>query len=91
MALFHQLRRADEKSEKRAPVKDTAKLEKAVKILVLAETKKGKGRKADDKAKKLLTLRLDPDVIEHFKSTGKGWQTRLNEALRKAADLPSSP
>lgn len=91
MALFHQLRRADEKREKRAPIKDTAKLEKAVKSLVLAETKTAKGRKPDDKAKKLLTLRLDPDVIEHFKSTGKGWQTRMNEALRKAADLPSSP
>jgi len=30
------------------------------------------------------TVRLDPDVLEHFKSTGRGWQTRLNDALRKA-------
>ena len=91
MALFHQIRRADEKRAKAAPIKDTTKLEKAIKILVLAETKTAKGRKSDQNAKKLLTLRLDRDVIEHFKSTGKGWQTRMNEALRKAADLPSSP
>lgn len=45
------------------------------------------GRKPDPNAKKLLTLRLDPQVIEHFRGTGEGWQTRMNEALRKAAGL----
>ena len=34
-----------------------------------------------------LTLRLDQDVVDHFKSHGKGWQSRLNSALRKAANL----
>jgi uncharacterized protein (DUF4415 family) len=38
--------------------------------------------KAD--AKVSTTLRLDPDVLAAFKSSGKGWQTRLNEVLRKA-------
>lgn len=51
-----------------------------------APKRKG-GRKPDPDAKKLLTLRLDPQVIEHFRSTGEGWQTRMNEALRKAAGL----
>jgi uncharacterized protein (DUF4415 family) len=32
--------------------------------------------------KKLVSLRLDQDVIEHFKAQGRGWQTRINEALR---------
>jgi uncharacterized protein (DUF4415 family) len=45
------------------------------------------GRPPDPNAKKLLTLRLDPQVIEHFRSTGEGWQTRMNDALRKAAGL----
>lgn len=45
------------------------------------------GRKPDPNAKQLLTLRLDKDVIEHFRSSGDGWQTRMNEALRKAAGL----
>jgi len=31
-----------------------------------------------------VTLRLDRDVIERFRKTGKGWQTRINEALKKA-------
>jgi uncharacterized protein (DUF4415 family) len=30
-----------------------------------------------------VSLRLSPDVLEHFKSGGAGWQTRIDEALRK--------
>ena len=37
--------------------------------------------------KRRVTIMLDPDVIEHFKTGGKGWQTRINAALRKAAGL----
>jgi uncharacterized protein (DUF4415 family) len=37
---------------------------------------KGSGRK------ELITLRLDRDVLDHFRGAGPGWQTRLNEALR---------
>jgi uncharacterized protein (DUF4415 family) len=28
-----------------------------------------------------VNLRLDPEVIEFFRTAGQGWQTRLNEAL----------
>lgn len=41
-----------------------------------------RGRKPSGNSKKLLTLRLDPDVIEGFKATGEGWQSRMNDALR---------
>ena len=34
-----------------------------------------------------LSLRLDPDVIAHYRATGPGWQSRINETLRKAANL----
>jgi uncharacterized protein (DUF4415 family) len=30
-----------------------------------------------------VTIRLDVDVIAALKSTGKGWQTRVNEAMRE--------
>ena len=39
-------------------------------------------RKAPTKEK--VTVRLDADILAHFRSTGRGWQTRLNEALRKS-------
>jgi len=32
--------------------------------------------------KKLISLRLDPDIVEWFKATGPGYQTRMNAALR---------
>ncbi len=47
----------------------------------------GRGRPAIANPRKQISLRLDGDVIEKFKSTGKGWQSRVNEALRKAAGL----
>lgn len=28
------------------------------------------------------TIRLDDEVLEAFKMTGKGWQTRINNALK---------
>jgi len=34
--------------------------------------------------KTMVSLRLDADVLEKFKATGPGWQTRINEALRRA-------
>ena len=33
--------------------------------------------------KRQITLRLDPDVIDFFKRTGKGYQTMMNAVLRK--------
>lgn len=36
--------------------------------------------------KQLVSLRLDREVIEHFKRGGRGWQSRINAALRKAAE-----
>jgi uncharacterized protein (DUF4415 family) len=31
------------------------------------------------------TIRIDADVVEALKASGKGWQTRVNEALRDLA------
>jgi len=33
--------------------------------------------------KKQITLRLDPDVLEFFKSQGRGYQTAINKVLRR--------
>jgi uncharacterized protein (DUF4415 family) len=38
-------------------------------------------------SKNLVSLRLDKNVIDYFRSTGPGWQTRINDALKKAAGL----
>jgi uncharacterized protein (DUF4415 family) len=31
--------------------------------------------------KQLVSVRYSPEVLEYFKATGSGWQTRMNEAL----------
>lgn len=33
-------------------------------------------------AKEQITLRLDPEVLRHFRSLGKGYQSRINAVLR---------
>ena len=34
-----------------------------------------------------VSIRLSPEVVEHFKSQGPGWQSRIDAALKKAAGL----
>lgn len=36
--------------------------------------------------KEQITLRLSPDVVQHFKSGGPGWQTRIDETLKQAIE-----
>jgi uncharacterized protein (DUF4415 family) len=33
--------------------------------------------------KEPVALRLDRDVLEHFRATGRGWQGRMNDALKE--------
>lgn len=33
--------------------------------------------------KERVGLRLDADIVEHFRSTGSGWQARVNEILKQ--------
>lgn len=45
------------------------------------------GRPKSDDPKIPVSLRLDRAVVARFKKDGPGWQSRMNEALRKAAGL----
>lgn len=50
-------------------------------------TLKSIGRPLSDNPKKQVTLRLDPEVVEKFRATGKGWQSRINAELRKSLGI----
>lgn len=50
----------------------------------LAARRKRVGRPRGS-SKEPVTIRLDSDVLERFRATGPGWQTRINDALRKAS------
>ena len=43
------------------------------------------------RAKERVTIRLDADIAAHFRATGRGWQTRLNDALRDAVARAAVP
>ena len=47
-----------------------------------------RGRPPSSSPKRPVSLRLDPDVVAHFRRGGSGWQSRINAVLRKAAKLP---
>ena len=43
--------------------------------------RRGRPRKADPK--RAVSIRLSAEVLEHFQSGGAGWQTRIDETLKK--------
>jgi uncharacterized protein (DUF4415 family) len=43
-----------------------------------------RGRPKVENPRQLLSIRLPPEVIERWKATGPGWQTRMAEVLEKA-------
>ena len=49
-----------------------------------AEAKRGRPVKPSEQHKRQISIRLDPDVLEYYRGTGKGWQTRVNEVLRES-------
>ena len=51
-------------------------------MLARAKVNKG-GRPVSPNPRKLISLRLPADVIERWKATGAGWQTRMAERLSK--------
>lgn len=52
----------------------------------MREHRRLRGERGPQKAptKKLVSLRLDQDVLERAKAGGPGWQTRINDILREA-------
>ena len=45
-----------------------------------------RGKRGPQRAptKKLVSLRLSPEVNDHFKAGGRGWQTRIDSTLRES-------
>jgi uncharacterized protein (DUF4415 family) len=59
-------------------------------LAVLPKRKPGQRGPQRTPVKKKISLRVDAEVLAYYKATGPGWQTRVNEALKKAA-LGKSP
>jgi len=44
---------------------------------------KPRGRPPKETPKEPIHIRLSPEVLAYFRATGKGWQTRIDEALKE--------
>ena len=42
-----------------------------------------RGRPRSENKKLLVSVRYSPEVVAYFKSTGEGWQSRMDGVLRK--------
>src|SRR5206468_161578 len=51
---------------------------------VVEAIRRYRGQRGPQKSptKELISLRVDREVVDAFRATGRGWQTRANEALR---------
>jgi uncharacterized protein (DUF4415 family) len=49
---------------------------------IVLPTPRRRGRPAGSGKKESTTIRLDKDTLAAFRATGRGWQTRVNAALR---------
>ena len=52
-----------------------------------ASIARSRGRPSLESPKKQVTLRLDADLIARYKASGKGWQSRINDDLRRVSGL----
>jgi uncharacterized protein (DUF4415 family) len=42
-----------------------------------------RGRPVGSGTKEQITLRIDKEVLDAFRESGEGWQTKINQALKK--------
>jgi uncharacterized protein (DUF4415 family) len=51
------------------------------------KTRRGRPVGSTTSTKESVTLRIDRAALDQFRAGGPGWQTRINDVLRKAAGL----
>ena len=79
-SLKSDLARVDAHLVKKGEYEDLPELTEE--MLARAKINKG-GRPLSSNPRKLLSIRLPADVIDRWKATGPGWQTRMAERLSK--------
>ncbi|MDO8359219.1 MAG: BrnA antitoxin family protein [Devosia sp.] len=52
-----------------------------------ASIQRSRGRPRIERPKQKVTIRLDVDLLEKLRASGKGWQSRVNDHLRRDVDL----
>jgi uncharacterized protein (DUF4415 family) len=55
----------------------------AVQLKAMVPMRSLRGRPKSAKKKLLVSIRYSPEVVAYFKSTGEGWQARMDIVLRR--------
>jgi uncharacterized protein (DUF4415 family) len=67
---------------------DRAAIKDGDKVMRAAEgTLTRRGRPRLENPKRQVTIRLDGDLIDRMREAGPGWQSRINDILRKAVKV----
>ena len=53
----------------------------AVRAALAQKRKRGQRGPQQTPTKQMVSIRYSPEVLQYFKATGAGWQTRMNDAL----------
>lgn len=51
-------------------------------LLAMNQQARARGRPKAEVTKERITIRLSPEVVQAFRATGDGWQTRIDAALK---------
>jgi uncharacterized protein (DUF4415 family) len=83
----------NEEGEVRELTRDDMALFKPAAEVLPASLLKKLGVRGPQKSPKkvVITIRLSPDILEKFKATGDGWQTRIDKSLRQFINEHSIP
>jgi uncharacterized protein (DUF4415 family) len=73
---------SDEDFARARPAKDV--LPRALYEAAIKKRRRGQRGPQKTPVKKAITLRIDPDILARYKAMGPGWQSRMNEALRRS-------
>lgn len=65
---------------------DFARMRPHAEVMREAEARR-RGRPRQEQVKESVTMRVDADVLEAWRATGPGWQSRMNDTLRRAIGL----
>ena len=77
----------DDAPEWSEEVFDRAEVARDGKVLREAKgTLTKRGRPRLENPKQQVTLRLDADLVDQLRASGKGWQSRVNDIIRKAVE-----
>jgi uncharacterized protein (DUF4415 family) len=63
----------------------------AAQLRAMVPLRSVRGRPKSENRKMLLSVRYSPEVVAFFKSTGEGWQSRMDGVLRKYVQEHSDP